>query len=312
MESSLECQCPCRRNARLNFEQFWCTYGDDIESDILRNFIDCRCRSWDDIRSELRNCRDRKIEEVFLIFKRADLRRSQIEARSVVDRFSQDRKRDCWRSVSIRRWAIDAVIGQEDDGQLAVRGLYIGDDPECFERAAELSLEVNFLMLDEEPKKIVAYLDPEEFHSTWLGNKAIYRTRMLIADAGELIVLAPAVGTFGEDKQIDALIRKYGYRTTPEVMQLVADHDDLRQNLSAAAHLIHGSSEGRFRVTYCPGKLTREEIESVGYAFGDLDEMLKRYDPARLKDGWNTVDGERSYFVRNPALGLWASRGRFA
>lgn len=203
------------------------------------------------------------------------------------------------------------VIGQEDDGQLAVRGLYIGDDPECFERAAELSLEVNFLMLDEEPKKIVAYLDPEEFHSTWLGNKAIYRTRMLIADAGELIVLAPAVGTFGEDKQIDTLIRKYGYRTTPEIMQFVADHEDLRQNLSAAAHLIHGSSEGRFRVTYCPGKLTREEIESVGYAFGDLDEMLKRYDPAGLKDGWNTVDGEQIYFVRNPALGLWASRARF-
>jgi nickel-dependent lactate racemase len=202
------------------------------------------------------------------------------------------------------------VIGPRDDGSLAVRGLYIGDDPECFYAASELSLQVNFTVLDEEPEKVVVYLDPEEFHSTWLGNKAIYRTRMLIADDGELVVLGPAVGTFGEDEEIDQLIRKYGYRTTPEIMEFVQTTDDLPRNLSAAAHLIHGSSEGRFRITYCPGKLSRDEIEGVGYEYADLDEMLKKYDPASLQDGWNTVDGERVFFVSNPALGLWAYRGR--
>ena len=126
---------------------------------------------------------------------------------------------------------------------------------------------------------MVVYLDPEEFHSTWLGNKAVYRTRMAIADGGELIVLAPGVKTFGEDRQIDALIRKYGYTGTPRVMQLVRETEDLPQNLSAAAHLIHGSSEGRFRITYCPGHLSREEIESVGYGYADLEAMLKRYQP---------------------------------
>ncbi len=202
------------------------------------------------------------------------------------------------------------VIGPRDDGSLAVRGLYIGDDPECFYAASELSVQVNFTVLDEEPEKVVVYLDPEEFHSTWLGNKAIYRTRMLIADDGELVVLGPAVGTFGEDEEIDQLIRKYGYRTTPEVMEFVKRTDDLPRNLSAAAHLIHGSSEGRFRITYCPGKLSRDEIEGVGHEYADLDEMLKKYDPASLQDGWNTVDGERVFFVSNPALGLWAYRGR--
>jgi hypothetical protein len=164
--------------------------------------------------------------------------------------------------------------------------------------------------MDEEPDLIVAYLDPEEFHSTWLGNKAVYRTRMLIADEGELIVLAPAVGTFGEDKDIDRLIRKYGYRTTPEIMRLVDENEDLRGNLSAAAHLIHGSSEGRFKITYCPGKLTRDEIESVGYSFADLNAMTEKYNPDQLTDGWNEVDGRRVFFVRNPALGLWASKQR--
>jgi nickel-dependent lactate racemase len=205
------------------------------------------------------------------------------------------------------------VIGPRDDGSLAVRGLYAGSDAECFQRAAKLSLEVNFTILDEAPAKMVVYLDPEEFHSTWLGNKAVYRTRMAIADGGELVVLAPSVRTFGEDLEIDRLIRKYGYRHTPQIMEYVRLSEDLPQNLSAAAHLIHGTSEGRFRITYCPGKLTREEIESVGYGYADLDAMCRRYDPHTLRDGWNTFsDGERIYFIRNPALGLWAHRSRLA
>lgn len=196
---------------------------------------------------------------------------------------------------------------------LAVRGLFIGDDVECFERAAALSLQVNFTVLDEPPRKIVVYLDADEFHSTWLGNKAIYRTRMAIADGGELVILAPGVAAFGEDREIDRLIRKYGYRTTPEVMRFIEQSEDLPQNLSAAAHLIHGSPEGRFTVTYCPGKLTREEMLSVGYNHANLETMLRRYDPHVLREGWNEMsDGERIFFIGNPALGLWASRERMS
>jgi len=202
------------------------------------------------------------------------------------------------------------VIGQNAGGDLVVRGLYIGDDVECFEEASRLSLEVNFEMVAEPLKKVVVYLDAEEFHSTWLGNKAIYRTRMAIADGGELIVLGPAVRTFGEDPEIDRLIRKYGYRTTAEILEFVEKNDDLSANLSAATHLSHGSSEGRFKVTYCPGELTREEIEGVGYAYGDLGEMTKLYDLDTLTDGLQTVEGEEIFFVRNPALGLWAHPSR--
>ncbi|MEK6247575.1 MAG: hypothetical protein N2C12_05300 [Planctomycetales bacterium] len=205
------------------------------------------------------------------------------------------------------------VIGTDPQGELVTRGLFIGDDPECFQRACELSMEVNFVILEEEPAKIVVYLDPDEFHSTWLGNKAIYRTRMAIADGGELIVLAPGVKTFGEDDEIDRLIRKYGYRHTPEILKWVKTTDDLPANLSAAAHLIHGSPEGRFHVTYCPGQLTQAEIEGVGYNYSDLQQMMTTYNPAQLADGWNNMPGgERIFFVRNPALGLWAHRSRMA
>ncbi len=207
---------------------------------------------------------------------------------------------------------VQTVIGKDEAGDLVVRGLYIGDDEACFIKASELSLLVNFEMLENPLEKVVVYLDPEEFKSTWLGNKSIYRTRMAIADGGELVVLAPGLKEFGEDAEIDRLIRKYGYRTIPETLKAVEENEDLKQNLSAAAHLIHGSSEGRFKITYCPGHISQAEIESVNYCYADLDAMTNRYDPGLLKDGFNTQPGgEEIFYISNPALGLWSWKENF-
>lgn len=197
------------------------------------------------------------------------------------------------------------------DGEQMTRGLFIGDDIECFNLAAALSMQVNFQMLDEPLDKVVVYLDPHEFKSTWLGNKSIYRTRMAMADNGELIVLAPGLREFGEDKEIDRLIRKYGYVGTDKVLQCVKENDDIKNNLSAAAHLIHGSSENRFKITYSPGKLTQEEIESVNFEYADLSEMTKKYNPETLKCGFNRVAGEDIYYIANPGMGLWAWQEKF-
>lgn len=208
------------------------------------------------------------------------------------------------------------VVGVNKEGKQQTYGLFVGDDFAVFDVAAKLSLEVNFQMVEKPLKKVVVWLDPTEFKSTWLGNKSIYRTRMAIADGGELVVLAPALKEFGEDKEIDRLIRKYGYFGTPETLKAVEDNEELRNNLGAAAHLIHGSSEGRFSITYCPGKgaenLTREEIESVGFRWGDIDETMQKYNFQHLKEGFNILpDGEEVYYISSPALGLWAHRDRF-
>jgi nickel-dependent lactate racemase len=206
---------------------------------------------------------------------------------------------------------IHTVIGRDETGKLVIRGLFIGDDYEVFSLAAELSLKVNFTVLDQPLKKTVVYLDPSEFKSTWLGNKSIYRTRMAMADKGELIILAPGLKEFGEDKEIDRLIRKYGYRGTPSTLKSLDENRELMNNLSAAAHLIHGSSEGRFSITYCPGYLTRQEIESVNFRYADLKNMTKKYDPAKLHEGVNRLaDGEEIYYISNPAVGLWASKDK--
>lgn len=188
-----------------------------------------------------------------------------------------------------------------------IHGLYIGRSRENFEMAVEQSQKINLIHMDRPIKKAVVYLDPREFKSTWLGNKAVYRTRMAIADGGELIILAPGVVHFGEDSENDRLIRKYGYVGRENVLKLVNDpaNTDLKENLSVAAHLIHGSSDGRFSITYCTEKLSREEVERAAFGYVPYSEAAKKYDHTKLTDGWNTVDGEEIYYISNPALGLW-------
>ncbi|MBR2634882.1 MAG: DUF2088 domain-containing protein [Clostridia bacterium] len=191
-----------------------------------------------------------------------------------------------------------------------IHGLYIGRERSLFEKAVAHSQEKNLNYLDKPIQKAVVFLDGREFKSTWLGNKSIYRTRMAIADGGELLVLAPEVEKFGEDPENDRLIRKYGYVGRERVLKLVEENEDLKQNLSVAAHLIHGSSDGRFRITYATRKVSKEEVEGVNFSYMPYEEAVKKYDPAVLKDGEQTVCGEKIFYISNPALGLWATKDK--
>lgn len=200
-------------------------------------------------------------------------------------------------------------------GAIQTHGLFIGHGRRCLTEAVKLSQQKNIDFVPHGLKKCVVYLDPREFKSTWLGNKAIYRTRLSMADGGELIVLAPGIHSFGEDKQIDSLIRKYGYRGRDCILAALhaPENEDLRANMSAAAHLIHGSSEGRFSITYAVKNIPQQQIASVGFRPADYDEMAKKYDPTTLSYGFNTLapDGEEVFFIPNPALGLWINREAF-
>ena len=187
-----------------------------------------------------------------------------------------------------------------------IHGLCIGNTRDVFEQAVALSQQLNLTHLKEPLRKVVVYLDPREFKSTWLGNKAVYRTRMAIADGGELVILAPGVRKFGEDAENDRLIRKYGYVGRENILRLVDENEDLRENLSVAAHLIHGSSDGRFSITYCTKDLTESEVRGAGFGYIPYEEAVKRYDPDVLRDGFVKLpDGEEIFYVSNPALGLW-------
>ncbi len=201
------------------------------------------------------------------------------------------------------------VMEQVSAGEVVMRGIFVGDDHDAYRQAAELSRQVNVTLLEEPQERVLAHLEPAEFKSTWLGNKAVYRTRMMMADGGELTVMAPGVKTFGEDPEIDRLIRRYGYHGTPATLDAVSANAELQANLSAAAHLIHGSSEGRFRIIYAtdPSLMTREEVEGVGFEWRDVADVIREYDVEHLPGGPN--DG--FYYVDCPALGLWAVRDKF-
>ena len=198
------------------------------------------------------------------------------------------------------------VVESLPDARKVVRGIYVGDSHEVFFAAGELSAKVNRFVVERTPKTVVVTMDPKKYKRTWLANKAIYRTRMLIGDGGRLVIIAPGVKSFGESAVVDRVIRKYGYRKTSEVLELVAENEDLQDNLGAAAHLIHGTSEGRFEILYAPGELLQDEIESVGYQYGDWQQLQAQYRVEGLANGWHTDElGEEFYFVSDPGLGLW-------
>lgn len=204
------------------------------------------------------------------------------------------------------------VRGRTQDGRAVTRGLFAGEGLECFHAGSHLCRQVNLTLLDRPINRAVVYLHPKEYKSTWLGNKAIYRLRMALADGAKLIVLAPGVRMFGEDSGIDALIRRFGYFGTEQTLRAVREHRELAQNLSAAAHLIHGSSEGRFDIVYCPGELRREEIKGAGYRYEDLAEELRRYEPKNRAEGFHQLPGGESFFfTAHPGQGLWALRRQF-
>ncbi|MGQ9573909.1 MAG: lactate racemase domain-containing protein [Thermoguttaceae bacterium] len=201
------------------------------------------------------------------------------------------------------------VMARSGEDGLVHTGFYVGDDPETYLAAARQSRQHNVTVLDEAIPKIVCLMQGDEFFSTWVANKAIYRTRMAIADGGQLLVIAPGLKRFGEQPEVDALIRKYGYIGTPRIMELYRRNADLQDLTHGTAHLMHGSTEGRFSVIYAPGHMSQQEIEGVNFQYADLNQALQRYPPDRLREGWNELpDGERVYFIPSPSVGLWATR----
>jgi nickel-dependent lactate racemase len=203
------------------------------------------------------------------------------------------------------------VMKRSPNNRLVTCGVYAGDDLETYLMAARASRKENITIVKKPIKKIVAVMQEDEFHSTWVANKAVYRTRMALADGGELLIIAPGLRRFGEQDAVDVLIRKYGYRGTPNTLQKYKENSDLQALAHAAAHLIHGSSEGRFTISYAPGHLSKKEIEQVGYGYVALEDALKRYPPGQVKEGWNVMpDGEEIFFISTPSSGLWATQER--
>jgi nickel-dependent lactate racemase len=203
---------------------------------------------------------------------------------------------------------VQLVMSYNENNEFVHTGFYCGDDLDTYLLAAEQSKQENISIVPP-LKKVVAVMQGDEFFSTWVANKAIYRTRKAMADGGELIIIAPGLKRFGEQDSVDAIIRKYGYSGTKNIMELWKKKEDLQELTHATAHLIHGSSEGRFTITYAPGHLSKDEIEMVNFNYLDYAEALNIYNPENLRNGFNTLpSGEEIYFISTPSAGLWTTK----
>src|SRR5262249_8275229 len=223
------------------------------------------------------------------------------------DRFLADRVDVLWLLTVVE--ATPAGIVQR--GLFAGRGSSSESGGAAYRAAAALSFDRNIDVVPEPLHRISCWLDPREFRTTWLANKAVYRTRMALADGGELVILAPGVVRFGEDPSLDDLIRRHGYRGLAAVSEGVANDPELAASLGAAAHLIHGSSEGRFRITYCTdpdrGGRGPGELEQVGYSWRPLADELEQLGVDGSTPSGPRIDRDGAAFTHlaNPALGLW-------
>jgi len=194
------------------------------------------------------------------------------------------------------------------EGESRIRGLFIGNSRELFAKAAAQSAVLNITRVKKPVHKIVAFMEGKEYKTAWVGNKAIYRTCMALENGGELIIIAPGVRRFGEDLKNDALIRRYGYHGTAHTLALMEKEPELAANTSVVAHLIHGSTDGQFTVTYATDRLSEVELQCVGYSHMPHAEAVKRYVPAKKEDGYyQTQDGEAYLFIAHPSMGLWTA-----
>ncbi len=188
-------------------------------------------------------------------------------------------------------------------------GLVTKDQPidSTFASAAQVAVETNIFDLKAKFNEVIAYLEPKIYRSTWIGNKAIYRSRLLIADNATLRVVAPGVDRFGEDPSIDDTLRRYGYRGYEAIRQMKVD-GALDGNLAAAAHILHSSTFDRFKVEYVAPKLGREEMEAVGFLYGEGDAISGgQSQPSHdgEEDVLYEVDDDGRLHIYHPGVALW-------
>jgi nickel-dependent lactate racemase len=209
------------------------------------------------------------------------------------------------------------VLGADEDGFPCVKGFFMGDDFETHAKAAALSEKLNVDYLDEAAEDVVVYLDPDEYKSFWLGNKAVYRTGMGIARGGRLHVLAPGVRSFSdsaEQGERERLIEEVGYKGLSHVRKCLESTPGLKDNLSVAAHCVHGSplmddgGDPLFEIIYYtnPNHMPRKRVENAGFKWGDYGQVedVSLPDSQGFHDNFGIGRSKKVYFVPDPGMAL--------
>jgi nickel-dependent lactate racemase len=137
--------------------------------------------------------------------------------------------------------SLNSVVTRQN-GRLRTHAFFVGDLRATVRKAAEVSKLVHIKYTGRKYKRVFALLEPH-LNDLWVGGKASYRLGPVIEERGELIIHAPHLSTVSEVH--GALIKRYGYAPLEIIRELVAESEELRNNLCVAAHLAHVSFASR-------------------------------------------------------------------
>ena len=186
-----------------------------------------------------------------------------------------------------------------------LHGLYIGSLTGAWERAADLSAEMNITYVDH-PFRRVLSAPAEMYDDLWTAAKAMYKTEPAIADGGEVIIYAPHITevSYTHGKLIDEV----GYHVKEYFLKQWDRFKDVPGSI--LAHSTHVKGTGsydaatgietpRITVTLATG-IPEERCRRINLGFADYREIDPTAWVGREEEGVLYVPhaGERLYRVR--------------
>lgn len=165
-----------------------------------------------------------------------------------------------------------AMVTVEDE----LKGLFIGDCIQAWEKAADLSDKVHIVYKDESFKTILG-IAPKMYDDIWLAGKVMYKLEPVVADGGTLIIYAPHIAeiSYTHGKIIDRI----GYHTRDYFLKRMDKFADIpRGVLAHCTHVkgigtyIDGVEKPRVNVVLATG-ISRQRCEKVNLGYMNPDKI---------------------------------------
>jgi nickel-dependent lactate racemase len=122
-----------------------------------------------------------------------------------------------------------------------LKGLFIGDVLEAWEKAADLSEQVHIIYKDKAYETILG-IAPEMYDDIWTAGKVMYKLEPVLADGGTLIIYAPHITeiSYTHGKWLD----KIGYHTRDYFLKRMEQFAGVPRGI--LAHSTHVKGIGTF------------------------------------------------------------------
>ncbi|MHC4243755.1 MAG: lactate racemase domain-containing protein [Planctomycetota bacterium] len=130
-----------------------------------------------------------------------------------------------------------AIVALEED----LKGIFIGDTAEAWEKAADLSEQVHITYKDKSYNTILG-LAPEMYDDIWTAGKVMYKLEPILADGATLIIYAPHITeiSYTHGKWLD----KIGYHTRDYFLKRMEQFEGVPRGI--IAHSTHVKGIGTY------------------------------------------------------------------